>query len=105
MDSYHDGECVLAHGLVVECLGCVQRSGSWVQAELAQAERVGAAQQCEGQFVLLILIGGAQPQNLCVGRHIFRHAHLIPRLGELRPVVVGVDHLDEDLEGGKRETF
>lgn len=58
--SYHDGERVLAHGLVVESLGCVQRSGSRVQAELAQAERVGAAQQRERQFVLLVLIGGAQ---------------------------------------------
>lgn len=98
-EAYHDGESVSTHGLVVEGLGGVERPRARVEAELSQAEGVGAAQQGEGQLVLLVLIGGVQTQNLGVGCRVLRHARLVTRLGEPRPVVVSVDHSDEHLSG------
>ena len=95
---YHDGENVAPHRLVVQLLGRVQDARSRVQAELSQAERVGAAQEGEGHLVLLVLVGGADLQDLAVRLGVLRYAHLVPGLGELWPVVVGVDDADKHLQ-------
>ena len=102
--AYHDGEGVLAHGLMVQPLGRVQDARAGVQAELLEAEGVGAAQQGEGQLVLLILVGGDDPQDLGVGRRVLSHADVVALLGELGPVVVGVDDADQHLLGRHART-
>ena len=102
--AYHDGEGVLAHGLVVQRLGRVQDARAGVQAELLEAEGVGAAQQGEGQLVLLVLVGGNDPQDLGVGRRVLGHADVVALLGELGPVVVGVDDANQHLLGRRART-
>ena len=97
--AYHDGEGVLAHGLVVQCLGRVQDTRPGVQAELLEAKGVRATQQGEGQLVLLVFVGGGDPQDLGVGRRVLGHADVVALLGELGPVVVGVDDADQHLLG------
>ena len=89
-----------AHGLVVQPLGRVEHARARVQTELLQAEWVGAAQEGKGQLVLLVLVGGTDPQDLGVWRRVLGHAHLVPGLGKLGPVVVGVDDPDQHLDAG-----
>lgn len=86
------------HGLVIQPLCCVQGACSRVQAELPQAEGIRAAQECKGQFVLLVPVAGADLQDLRPWRFVLSHVHFIELLGELRPVVVGVDDADEHLQ-------
>lgn len=88
----------MVHGLMVQRLCCVQGACSWVQAELPQAEGIRAAQECKGQFVLLVPVTGADLQDLRPWRCVLSHIHFIKLLGELRPVVVGVDDADEHLQ-------
>lgn len=87
------------HGLVVQWLGGEQGPCSWVQAELPQAEGVGAAQECVGQLVLLVSVHCTDLHDFSTSWRVFRDVHLIILLRELWPVVVGVNDTDKDLRG------
>lgn len=89
-----------SHGLVVQPLGRVEGAGARVQTELLQAEGVGAAQEGKGQLVLIVFVRGTDPEHLGLWRRVLCHNHLVARLGELGPVVVGVDDTDQHLVGG-----
>lgn len=86
------------HRLVVQSLCGVEGPRSRVQSELPQAHWIGAAQQREGQLVLLVSVRGADLHDLAPRRFVFGDVHHVHLLGELRPVVVGVDDADEHLE-------
>lgn len=96
-DPYHNSEGVVPHGLMVQALSGVQDACPWVQPELPEAERVSAAQEREGQLVLLVFIRGTDPQDLCLSRGVLRDTHLVSGLRELWPVVVGVYDTDKHL--------
>lgn len=96
--SHHDSEDVAVHSLMIQPLCCVQGACSWVQAELPQAEGVGAAQEREGQFVLLVPVSGADLQDLRPWRFVLSHIDFIKRLRELWPVIIGVDDADKHLQ-------
>lgn len=98
MDLYHDGEDMAMHSLVVQPLSGVQCACSWVESELPQAEGIGAAQECKGQFVLLVSVHSADLQDFSPSWFVFRDIHLIPLLRELWSVVVGVNDTDEHLQ-------
>jgi len=97
-NSYHDGEDVTMHSLVVQSLSCVQSACSRVESELPQAEGISAAQERKGQFVLLVSVHSADLQDLGPCWLVFGDIHLIDLLRELRPVVVGVNDTDKHLE-------
>lgn len=97
-DSYHHSEDVAMHGLVIQPLRGVQDARSRVQAELAQAEGIGAAQQRVGQLVFLVSVHGADLQDLGARWLVLGDTHNVHLLGELRPVVVGVDDPNEHLK-------
>lgn len=86
------------HGLVIQPLCCVQGACSRVQAELPQAEGIRAAQEGKGQLVLLVPVAGADLQDLRAWRFVLGHVHFVKLLGELRPVIVGVDDADQHLQ-------
>lgn len=90
------------HRLVVESLRGVEDARPRVQPKLPEAEGIGAAQERERQFVLLVSVGGGDLQDLGPRRLVFGHVHLVPLLGELRPVVVGIDDAYEHLKGRNR---
>jgi len=85
------------HRLVVQSLRGEQSARSRVESKPPQAEGIGAAQEREGQLVLLVSVRGADPQDLGPRWLVFGDVHLVHRLGELRPVVVGVNDADEHL--------
>lgn len=97
-DSYHHSEDVAMHGLMVQPLCGEQDACSWVQPEFAQAEWIGAAQERVGQFVFLVSVHGTDLQDLGARWLVFRDVHNVHLLGELWPVVVGVDDPDEHLK-------
>ena len=86
------------HSLVIQSLGGVQNARSRVESELPQTEGIGAAQEGEGQFVLLVSVHGADLQDLGPCWLVFGDVHLVHLLRKLRPVVVGVDDADQHLQ-------
>lgn len=104
-DSYHHCEDVATHSLMVESLSSVQNACSWVEAELPQAEWIGAAQEGKGQLVLLVFIYSTDLQDLSPSWCVFRDIHLIPRLRELWSMVVGVNDTNKHLLGTYKETL
>lgn len=85
------------HSLMIQSLSGVQSARSRVKSELPEAEGISAAQECEGQFVLLVSVHGADLQDLGPCWFVFRDVHLVHLLRELRSVVVGVDDTDQHL--------
>lgn len=96
-DSYHDGEDVTMHCLMVELFGSVQDACSWVESELPQTEGIGTAQKCKSQFVFIISVHGADLHDLSPFGFVFRHIHNIHLLRELWSMVVGVNDTDKHL--------
>lgn len=86
------------HSLMVQLLSGVQNACSWVQSEFPQAERISAAKECKGQFVLLISVHSADLQDFSTRWFVFRHIYLIITLRELGPVVVSVNDTNEHLK-------
>lgn len=86
------------HSLMVESLGGVQSACSWVQSELPQTEWICAAQECKGQFVFLIPVYSIDLQDLSPCWLVFWDVYNIDMLGELWPVIVGVNDTDKHLK-------
>lgn len=101
-DSYHNSEDVTVHGLMIQPLSGVQSARSGVQSELPQAERIRAAQECVGQFVLLIFVHSTDHEDFSPFRFIFRNVYNVNLLGELWPVVVGVNDTNKHLQEEKK---
>lgn len=94
----------MMHSLMVQSLGSVQSTSSWVESELPQAEWIGAAEERKGQLILLVSVHSADLHDLAPRRRVFGDIDNIRLLRELWPVVVGVNDTDKHLRGEKMKS-